>query len=134
MAARMEPVPTPDTKPFWDAAREGQLLIPRCDACEKYHFYPRSLCPHCGSDALSWKAVSGRGKLASFVVNYRPVPRTDDGSPVVVAIVQLDEGPQIMTNLVVADPDPQNIALDSAVAVQFLPVGDSAVPVFELER
>jgi uncharacterized OB-fold protein len=134
MAARLEPIPTPDTKPFWDAARGGQLCIPRCDQCGQYHFYPRTLCPHCGSDALSWAVVSGRGTLASFVVNYRPVPRTDDGSPVVVAIVQLDEGPQMMTNLVVAEPDPEKIELDAAVTVRFQTDGDAAIPVFELAR
>ena len=57
-----QPVIDPGTRPFWDAAREHRLSIPRCNACGRHHFYPRELCPHCHSDDLEWTDVSGRGE------------------------------------------------------------------------
>ena len=113
------PKPTPDTQPFWDAAKRRQLLIQRCTACGQYYFYPRPLCPHCLSRDVEWVAVSGRGRLHTFVINHRPPRHFPLPAPVVVAIVELDEGPRLMTNLVGVDPDPRHLRCEMPVEVVF---------------
>ena len=62
-----QPVIDPGTRPFWDAAREHRLSIPRCRACGQHHFYPRELCPHCHSDDIEWTDVSGRGEDVLYI-------------------------------------------------------------------
>src|SRR5262245_38974394 len=93
------PQPTPETKPYWDAAIAGELRLPWCAACEKYIYYPRAHCPQCGSGDLHWLALSGNATLLSYVINERPFPPFEP-KPMVVALVQLREGPQMMTNIV----------------------------------
>ena len=88
------PEPSPETRPFWEAATAGRLLIGTCKACGKPHYYPRALCPFCGSDATEWVAASGRGAVYSYSVMRRlPVPYA-------LAYVTLDEGVTMMTNIV----------------------------------
>ncbi|MCC6474427.1 MAG: hypothetical protein IT514_11840, partial [Burkholderiales bacterium] len=69
--SRPLPSPTPETRPFWDAARAGRLALPWCAACGRAHFYPRSFCPHCGGRVLRWHDASGRGTVYTFTVNHR---------------------------------------------------------------
>src|SRR5687768_14578177 len=88
------PVPHPDamTEPYWAGVRAHQLLLPCCSDCGKYHFYPRSLCPHCASARLEWKQVSGTGTLYSYtIVNRAPSPAFAQDVPYVVGIIALDE-------------------------------------------
>jgi uncharacterized protein len=113
------PKPTPETQPFWDAVRRRQLLIQRCTACDRHYFYPRPLCPHCLSRDVEWVAASGRGRLHTFVINHRPPRNFPLPAPCIVAIVELEEGPRLMTNLVGVDPDPQQLRCDMAVEVVF---------------
>ena len=94
------PVPTPETQPYWDKAREHELWIQRCLACAHVFFYPRPHCPHCLSDNLEWFKASGRGTLYSYVINHRPAPGFEDEAPYAIAIVQMEEGPRMMTNIV----------------------------------
>ena len=97
------PMPTPDaaTGPYWAAAHEGRFVMPRCNDCGKYHFYPHPLCPHCSSAKLEWVAVSGCGKLYSYTVVHRaPSKAFAEEVPYVVAVVELDEGPRLYSNLV----------------------------------
>ncbi|MBP7336541.1 Zn-ribbon domain-containing OB-fold protein [Niveispirillum sp.] len=116
------PARNPETAPFWDAARDGRLLIKRCNACGEAFFYPRALCPFCLS-ATSWLEASGEGTIYS----YTAVP-TRDGA-YIVALVTLAEGPTMMTNILA--PDPQAVAIGQAVRVRFIPTtGDDALPVF----
>ena len=112
--------PTPETTPFWEGVRTHRLRLPRCRTCETYHFYPRSLCPRCWSRDLEWVTVSGRGRLHTFVINYRP-PKPLGHGPMIVAIVELDEGPHLMTELVGVDPDPAVLRCDVPVEVVFEP-------------
>lgn len=132
--ARPQPTPTPDTAPYWEAASRRELQLPQCRACSQFHFYPRSICPHCGAMDLVWQPVAGTGRLVSYVVNHRPWPATDDGEPVVVAMVELTEGPRMMTNIVGVAPEPARIPLDADVVVDFEVSGDTTVPVFRLKE
>ena len=118
------PIPTEDTKVFWQAAKEGRFLIKRCLDCNKVHWYPRVLCPFCLSANTAWQAGSGKGVIYSYSAMRRATP------PYIVAFVTLDAGPTMLTNLVHCDPD--TLAIGQAVRLLFTPSdGDYPVPVFE---
>ena len=113
------PSPNPLTAPYWQAAHQGELKLPRCDACAKFHFYPRSACPHCGSTQLTWQAVSGTGEVYSFTVVHRaPSKGFEALVPYVVAVVALDEGPHLMTRLTGIDPAMARIGMRVTVAFE----------------
>lgn len=107
-AAYAKPLPeiTPASRPFWDAAREHRLLIQRSTKTGEHLFYPRSLSPIAVDDSLEWVAVSGQGTVYTYTVARRPTapPWAEDG-PYIIAIVELDEGPRMMTNIIGCDPD-----------------------------
>ena len=95
------PVPSSVTAPCWNGLREGVLRVQRCRDCGRHVFYPRSLCPHCLSESLEWVEVSGRGKLYSFTVVRRAMhPAFQEDVPYVYAIVELEEGPRVTSNVV----------------------------------
>jgi uncharacterized OB-fold protein len=114
------PVPSPETKPFWDAARRHELSLPFCRPCGAFFFYPRAACPRCLSPDLEWRAVSGRGTLHTFTVVHRGQKGFPLGVPYVIAVVELEEGPRMMTNLVGVTPDPSAIRIGMPVEVTFL--------------
>ena len=117
------PAVTPETKPFWDAAAAGRLVIKQCTACGQLHHYPRSICPFCGSDATEWRPASGLGTIYTYSV-MRRVPE-----PYAIAYVTLEEGPRMMTNIVDCDLDA--IRVGQAVRVVFKPSeGGPPVPMF----
>jgi hypothetical protein len=125
------PVPTPETRPFWEAARRHQLVLPRCRACGRLHYHPRAACPFCLSGDLDWQPVSGRGRLTTFTVVHRGLPNFPLGVPYVLAIVELDEGPRMMTNLVGVEPDPARLRIGMRVEVAFADVSEQiALPHF----
>jgi uncharacterized protein len=109
------PKPTPTSRPYWDAARRHELSLQRCAACRAFIYYPRERCPHCFSDRLSWERVSGRGKVYSYTVVRRASSRAFP-EPYVLAIVELDEGPRMTTNI---DAAPENVKVGMPVTVQF---------------
>ena len=117
------PEANPETRPFWEAAAQGRLLIKKCASCGKPHYYPRSICPFCGSDATEWLQASGRGAIYSYSVMRRvPVPYA-------LAYVTLDEGVTMMTNIVDCDLDA--ICIGQRVQVVFKPSeGGPPVPMF----
>ncbi len=119
------PMPTPETQDFWDGAQRGELRLQRCDTddCAKVIFPPRPFCPECGSRAVSSFTASGRGKLYSYVINHRP-PRGFGPDPHAIAIVELDEGPRMMSNIVDCDQTPEALILDMPLEVVFTPVSD----------
>ena len=94
------PVPTPETQPFWDGCAAGELRIQRCTDCSTAFFYPRPICPACGSVNVEWFTASGRATLYSYVINHRPAPGFEDDGPYAIAVVQLAEGPRMMTSLI----------------------------------
>ena len=128
---RPQPVPDAATGPYWAAANEGRLVMPHCKDCGKYHFYPHPLCPHCNSAALDWVAVSGRGTLYSFTVVHRAPSKAFAGDvPYVVAVVELAEGPRLMSNLTGCAPEAAKIGMP--VKVAFRKLAESVtLPVFE---
>lgn len=118
------------TEPYWSGCREGELRLQQCDACDHYQFYPRLLCSECGQRSLSWRRVSGRGRVASFTVVRRPV---SDAYPAdaVIALVDLEEGPRMMSSLAEADPD--SVRVGQALQVDFVSWSEEVVlPVFRL--
>ena len=124
----LTPLPTPDTAPYWEGAAAGELRIQQCTSCTKYYFYPRPFCPNCGSAEVEWRVTSGRASLVSYVINHRPVPPSDE--PLVIALVQLEEGPRMMTNGVGVEPLPENLPLDLPLRVTFEQRGEYSIPVF----
>jgi len=97
-----EPYGDPLTVPFWEAARRRQLLIQRCSTCGNHQFYPRPFCIGCQSDGIEWVPAAGTGTVYTrTTVNVEIAP--DLKPPYVVAVVELDEGPRLTTNL--TDPE-----------------------------
>jgi uncharacterized protein len=125
-------LPTPDdfTRTWWDAAAEGRLLLVRCSDCGRAHFYPRPFCPRCGSDKVSWEIASGLATLYSWsVVHRNDLPPFNEQVPYVAAVVELAEGPRMMTNVVDCEHDALKVGM--ALQVEFRPLGDDfKVPVF----
>lgn len=118
------PRPTPETLPFWEGARNHRLVLPWCRDCGKPHFYPRALCPHCLSQALDWRDASGRGKLHTYVINHKPAKGFT--APYVIAVVELDEGVRMLSNLVLpGTPTPEALHIDMPVQVVFDDVTDT---------
>ena len=113
----------PETRPFWEAAAEGRLLLKACRACGRAHWYPKVVCPFCHSDDLEWREASGRGTIYTYSVMRRVEV------PYVLAYVTLEEGPTLMTNIVDCDVD--SVRIGQAVQVRFrqAPQGRT-VPVF----
>lgn len=127
---RMAPQPTPETRHFWEGCTAGELRLQRCTSCDAgAYFPPRPFCPKCGSRDVETFKASGKGVLWSYVINHRPRP--DMGKePHSIAVVQLEEGPRMMTNIVGCPQTPEALKLDMAVEVEFLPVGEVALPLF----
>jgi uncharacterized OB-fold protein len=118
MSEYLKPLPHPTrvSQPFWDAARRHELMLQRCEACRKFIYYPRPRCPHCFSDRLQWQPCSGTGKLYSYTVVRRPSSHLFADGPYVLAIVELDEGPRMTTNIVAP---PESLKVDMPVTVFF---------------
>jgi len=93
------PKPTPTSRPFWDAAKRHELQLQRCGGCRAFIYYPRDRCPHCLSDQLEWQPVSGKGTVYSYTTVRRASTRSFSDKPYVLAIVELDEGVRITTNI-----------------------------------
>ena len=127
--SRPLPAPTPETQHFWDGTRAGELRLQRCDACAKVYFPPRPFCPGCGGRAVSIFAASGRASLHSYVINHRPGPGFQ--APHSIAVVELEEGPRMMTNVVGCPQTPEALVLDMELEVVFEPIGDEIhLPLF----
>ncbi len=131
MPKRPIPESTPETEEFWAGARRGELRIQRCNACGKAYFFPRPFCPNCSSKDVAWFTASGRGTLYSYVINQRPAYGFQDYVPYVIAVVQLDEGPRMMTNVIGVEPTPENLPIDLPVEVTWEKQDDTiTLPIF----
>jgi uncharacterized OB-fold protein len=127
---RFLPQPTPETQPFWDGVNQGELRLLRCDDCGFVIFPPRSFCPKCAGRKVQWFRASGRGTLYSYVIHHRPVPGYTP--PYSIAVVQLEEGPRMMTNIVNCPQTPEAMELDMPVEVVFTPIGEGlSLPQFQ---
>jgi uncharacterized protein len=122
MSDYLKPLPKADpvTAPYWDSVRRGSMEIQRCDDCGKFVFYPRALCPSCGSRSLTWKPVSGRGQIHSLTIVHRPTHAAFKGSgPYVVALIELEEGCRMMSNVIDVQPDPEVVKIGMPVEVVY---------------
>jgi uncharacterized OB-fold protein len=130
---RILPPVNPLTAPYWAAAREHRFVLPRCSACERFHFYPRSVCPHCRSSEIAWEPASGAGEVYSYTVVHRaPSPSFAQKAPYIVAVVALSEGPHMMTRLDGVAPEAVRIGM--RVRVDFDDATDTvSLPVFRPE-
>jgi uncharacterized protein len=118
-----------DTRPYWEATKKEELLIQYCPKCEQYQFYPRILCKNCLSD-VEWVKANGTGFVYSYSVIHRVFnPEFQDKVPFIVALIELDEGPRLMTNLI--DIDPQQVKTGLKVKVDFREtIGEYKLPKF----
>jgi uncharacterized protein len=132
--AKPAPLPTPETAHFWEGTKVGELRIQRCGACGGAYFYPRPSCPTCGSLDVTWEVASGRARLHTYLISHRAAPGFEDQTPYAIAVVELDEGPRMMTNIVGIDNTPENLELDMALEVDFEDRGDQRVAVFRPRR
>jgi uncharacterized protein len=127
---RVLPQPTPETQHFWDGCKAGELRLQRCTVCAKSYFPPRPFCPSCASRSVEVYKASGKAILYSFVINHRPRP--DMGKePHSIAVVELAEGPRMMTNIVGCPQTPEALQLDMPLEVVFQSFGEISLPLFQ---
>jgi uncharacterized OB-fold protein len=122
-----------DSAVYWQAAKNNKLMLRRCKSCGEVHFMPRYLCPVCWSEDLVWFEAKGKGNVHSFSIIRRAssaayAPRV----PYVVALIDLDEGPRMMSNIVGSDA--LDVAIGDAVTLEFEERGDAKLPQFARDR
>lgn len=112
------PVPSPETVRFWQGCKAHELWIPYCRGCSQFYFYPRDFCPRCFSRDIEWRQASGRGLIYTFGIHYRAWhPGWAQEVPYVSAIVELEEGARLYTNIVGVEPSPESIRCGMPVEV-----------------
>jgi uncharacterized OB-fold protein len=133
---RLEPPVGDESGPFWEATRQGRLLVQWCTACDRGVFYPRSFCPYCevagdtgrtgeAGGTLEWREVSGRATVYAAVVEHRPEAAGaafSNGEPYCIALIDLEEGVRMMTNIVGCPPG--DVHSGMAVTVSWEPLSD----------
>lgn len=131
MSESDKPLPsiTPETRPFWEGCAAGELRYQACRECGRVQFYPRALCAGCGGTALDWRRSWGEGTVHAVTVVYRaPSAAFKADVPYAVALVDLDEGFRVLTNVVGGDPE--RVAIGDRVRVVFEPRGAVTLPQF----
>ena len=119
-----QPIIDPGSAPYWEALKAGRLMLPWCCDCAKPHFYPRELCPHCHSDRMEWKEASGDGKIYTFTLVHRSAgPAFADEVPYAVALINLVEGPRMMTRIL---GDARAVAIGQRVRLKLQAETDGA--------
>ena len=130
--AVIRPIPraTELTKPFWDATADRQFLIQRCQSCGEAIFYPRASCPVCGSLDLGWEPASGYATVFTYTIARRATHQAfAEAVPYVIAVVELEEGPRVTTNIVDCEPDA--VTIDMPVELTFADEVDGVrIPLF----
>jgi uncharacterized OB-fold protein len=113
----------PPTREYWAGAARGELVVPRCDACGRYVWYPDGACRFCDGAAHTWTRVSGRGRLFSWSIVHRPfIPQLADLVPFVTGLVAIDEDPAVRLATFVVDCPHERLRIDMPVAVTFRPL------------
>lgn len=132
--SKLKPRPAPESLPYWQAAREHRLSLPKCDACELFWFPPSNACRHCLSPRFHFEDVTGRGTIFSFVIFHRVYRQAfAESVPYVVALVELEEGPRLLTNILGVDP--HDVRCDMPVEVVFDDLDeDCSIPKFRPVR
>ena len=125
------PQPTPETAHFWAGTKNETLKLQRCDDCKNVYFPPRPFCPSCASRKVSVFDASGSATLYSYVINNRPHPAFD--GPYSIAVVELEEGPRMMSNIVNCPQTPEALELDMPLEVVFESMSEEiSLPYFQL--
>lgn len=120
---RMEPKASVLTEPFWEATRDRRLLLQWCPRCDAGVYYPRWACPSCLGDDLEWRESEGRGSLYSFsIATASASPMLADLAPIAIALVELDEGVRLVSNVVGVDHDALEVGM--ALRVHWEPMTD----------
>jgi uncharacterized protein len=125
--------PLPDTEwppaaPFWAAAAEGRLDLPRCDTCRRLCWYPKDACSHCGGTAISWGPVDGTARLFSWaVIRFPFLAQFKEKIPYVTGLVALDEDPSVRLVTELVDCEPDGLEFDQPMEVVFRPLGFSEI-------
>lgn len=123
-----KPIPEPDpyvTQPFWDGAKAGKLMLPRCTDCNKTHFYPRVICPHCQGSNIEWIEASGEGTIHTFAVQQRAFGGWAEEVPFVTAYIDMKEGSRMLTVLRGVNAEqPESIKIGTPVKVEFEQASD----------
>jgi hypothetical protein len=132
LVPKPKPRPAPESLPYWQAAREHRLALPKCEDCQKFWFPPSRTCPHCLSTNFSFQNVSGKGKIFSFVTFHRVYrPAFANDVPYVVALIELDEGPRLLSNIMGVTHD--QVKCEMRVEVVFDDYDeDISIPKFKL--
>lgn len=127
---KMLPRPTETSAPYWQGCQAGELRLQKCNACQQVQFYPRIMCSHCQHQSLDWIVAGGDGKVASFTVVRRGVSEAYP-APYIVALIDLEEGPRMMSHIVGIDPE--SVAIGDHVKVEFEDWSDEiTMPVFRV--
>ena len=111
------PKPTPETQHFWDGCKQGELLLQTCKSCDHTYFPPRPFCPDCGHREVAVVKATGRARLFSYIINHLPTPGFE--VPFAIAVVELDEGPRMMANILECEQTPEALVLDMPLEVTF---------------
>lgn len=129
---KLIPVPTPETAPFWEGCKKSELRLQRCAGCGHLQFPPQSFCAACLGERLVWVKATGRGTVLSYtVVHWSPNPAYAADAPYVLALIALEEGPRMLTNIVSCAPT--DVRIGMTVAVTFEPCTEEiALPKFRL--
>ena len=127
------PVPQGESDEYWNKAKEGELWLRNCNSCGNPYFYPRDISPCCFSKDTSWIKASGKASLYTYAIVHRaPHPGFAQDAPFVVAIVELEEGPHMPTNIVIDDPTPENLQIGMPLEVTFVDISEKiALPKFK---
>jgi uncharacterized OB-fold protein len=124
------PIVSVENKPFWDATAEGRLVLPQCQACKSINWYPKVFCGECGSFGVDWIDAAGTGTVYSFAITRRGMGAYAQAGPYILAYVELDEGPRILTNIV--DVDVDTVKIGDKMQVVFHDTGaGTALPRFK---
>ena len=114
------PIPQPESDFYWEKCKEHELWLRHCKACDNTYFYPRDICPSCFSRDTDWIQSSGKATLHAFAIVHRaPVPAFRGKEPFVTAIVELEGGARMPTNIVDCEADPEHIKIGMALQVTF---------------
>jgi len=120
-----------DSRPYWEGLAQGELRIQRCQTCAKAVFYPRAICPHCHSDQLEWIVASGKGTIYTYTVAHQAFGPFAGDVPLVIALVELEEGARMMSRII--DAPRERVTIGAAVSVTFAAIGEElTLPYFRL--
>ena len=129
-ADRALPSRTPENARLWDSCVEHAMELQQCNVCSKFWYYPTPICPHCSSLEFTWAPISGKGTVHSFSWVHRPAPGFEDQVPYCYALVELEEGPMVATNIV--NSAEGEVAIDMPVTIHYLDVDpEITLPLFE---